>query len=92
LAWIYATHTDPAKRNALAAIELAEEANRLTQSQNPQILHTLAAAYAAGGRFQDATAVAGQALALASSSKNEALVRDISKRLQVYREYGSSSG
>jgi hypothetical protein len=26
------------------------------------------------------------------SSKNEALVRDISKRLEVYREYGSIPG
>lgn len=92
LAWILATHEDPSKRNPKAALELAERADRLTGSQNAQILHTLAAAYAASGVYGKATETASQAMSMAQSGNNTALVQDISKRLESYRQGMSGSG
>ena len=54
LARLLATSADPAVRNAPRALELALEAQRLTEGRDPRVYDTLAAAYAASG--QDARA------------------------------------
>ena len=83
LAWVQAT--EPAGlRNPDEALQLASRAAELTHRQDAQVLDVLAAAYAAGGRFAEATQTAEAALALASRSPGP-LARDISDRLQVYR-------
>jgi len=58
LAWIRATHINPAIRDGAAAVELAERARRLTDQQRPELLDTLAAAYAEAGRFREAVQTA----------------------------------
>ncbi len=57
LAGNLATHPDPDERDATRAIELAERANALTGHSAPVALDTLAAAYAAAGRYDDAVRV-----------------------------------
>ena len=69
LAWLLVT--DPsadaeARREGLA---LAESAAALSNSRDPEILDTLAVAYAANGRAERARAVADEALALARAEK-----------------------
>ena len=59
LAWILAAHPDPAFRRPDEAVELALRAAELERGGRPNTLNTLAAAYAAGGRFDRAIPVAG---------------------------------
>jgi hypothetical protein len=47
---------------------------------------TLAAAYAAAGRFNDAIATAQKAIELANSAGQTQGVKQIESRLQMYRE------
>ncbi len=61
LAWIRATHRDPALRNGVEAVQLAQKACELTQFRQPLMVGTLAAAYAEAGRFPDAIATAQKA-------------------------------
>jgi 4-amino-4-deoxy-L-arabinose transferase-like glycosyltransferase len=58
LAWALTTVKPPALRNAAEAVQLAEEAVKLTGSRQPEILGTLAAAYAATGQFTKAMQMA----------------------------------
>lgn len=86
LAWIHATNRNPQLRNAPQAIEYAKRTVQLTGDQNPTALDTLAAAYAAAGRFSDAVATAEEALKLAQSTGATQLRQSIEKRLSLYRE------
>lgn len=86
LAWILATHNDPSRRNPPLALEIAQEADRLSGSENPQILHTLAAAYAAGGKYDQAVSKAEKALRIAQKGDNPELLRDLERRLEGYRK------
>ena len=81
LAWILSTNPDAALRNGREAVQLAEEACRLTEYSVPVLLGTLAAAYAERSAFDLAATTAQQArdLALARNDKplavkNEALL------------------
>ena len=85
LAWILATHPDASKRDSAQAVHLAERGNELSGRQIPEILDTLAAAYAANAQFQLAIETAQQALALANSSNKPALAREIAERLKRYQ-------
>ncbi len=84
LAWIRATHKQAKFRNPEEAVRLAERACQLTKYRNPTILDTLAAAYAAAGRYSDAVATTQKALELAQSS-NEELPEKIQNRLRLYK-------
>ncbi len=86
MAWILATHTDPNVRDAKQAIQFAERAAQLTQYQNAAILDTLAAAYAAAGRYNQATKTAQAALELPSASAAGDLASQIRQRLELYRQ------
>ncbi len=86
LAWIYATYEGPDLPRPAAAVALAERACTLTNHRHPLLLDTLAAAYAAAGRFDDAVAAAQRALALASSARGtQGLAAQIRERLQLYQ-------
>jgi tetratricopeptide (TPR) repeat protein len=84
LAWVLATSRDPAARNGARAIELAERANRLAGGQNPLFLRTLAAAYAEGGRFDDAVRVARAAVDVATAMGQPALASETAQQLALY--------
>ncbi len=84
-AWILAAHPDPNRREPNEAIGLAEQAVRLTKSQDVMALDTLAAAYFAAGQFERAIKTVEAALALASAAKNEKLVNHLRGDLEVYK-------
>jgi protein O-mannosyl-transferase len=79
LAWLLATHPDPAIRNGAEAVALAEQACRLTNFQAPQMLLTLAVAYAEVGRFEEAAATVRKAETQATAANNAELMEKCRK-------------
>src|SRR5207249_4173925 len=67
-AWLLATSGDPKLRDGARAVELAEQACRLTGFKTTVMVGTLAAAYAESGRFSEAVAAAQKACELAQKS------------------------
>src|SRR6185369_2680272 len=53
-AWMLATGTKDSVRNGQRALELADQACKMTEYKNPGYLDTLAAAFAEKGEFNDA--------------------------------------
>jgi tetratricopeptide (TPR) repeat protein len=86
LAWIFATHSDPKFRDPQEALSLAQRACEIADYQDPRFLDTLAAAYAAAGRFKDAVATAQKALGIIASGDNKKRIRNIQNRLDLYRQ------
>jgi tetratricopeptide (TPR) repeat protein len=84
IARLLATSPEPSLRNGAEAVALAERAAELTGGRQPQILDTLAAAYAEAGRFAEALETARRALALAEASGNAALAGTLQTRLALY--------
>ena len=82
---LLATHPDSSIRDGDRAIEFALFLDRITATNNPVAISTLAAAYAETGRFDDATAEARRALKLASVQTNAPLVADLEIQLSLYR-------
>jgi tetratricopeptide (TPR) repeat protein len=85
LAWMLATWPEPSVRNGAKAVALAEQANQLTSGQDPQILRTLAAAYAEAGRFSGAVSTAKQALALAEAQSKTQLTNELQTEIGLYQ-------
>ncbi len=84
LAWMLATSPYPAVRDGKTAAQLAERANRLTGGENPNMLDTLAAAYAEAGQFREAVANAQHALQLAQAHGEQVLVAQLDAKLRLY--------
>jgi tetratricopeptide (TPR) repeat protein len=85
LAWMLATWPEPSVRNGDKAVVLAEQANQVTKGKDPQILRTLAAAYAEAGRFGEAVMTAKQALALAMAQSNTGLTNALATEIGLYQ-------
>ncbi|MEA3227293.1 MAG: tetratricopeptide repeat protein, partial [Planctomycetota bacterium] len=85
IAQILVIHQDARVRNAIEAVSLAERAATLTEHENASILDTLAAAYAAAGRFDRAIATAQEAIELASTAGAEELADYLRKQLEIYK-------
>jgi len=85
LAWILATHPDPAVRSGTEAVRLAERAVALTGRKDPSCLDTLAAAHAEAGRFPDAAAAAHEAAAMATALGQKELAAQIDARRALYQ-------
>jgi tetratricopeptide (TPR) repeat protein len=85
LAWILATAEEARFRDSEKAVELAERACELTKYQQPILLDTLAAAYAAGDRFDEAIETAEKAIKLAEGSDQKEFSDEIQSRLQLYK-------
>lgn len=83
-AWLLATAPDANTRNGAEAVTLAESANELASGENPEVLDTLAAAYAEYGDFVKARAFANRALDLAVAQKDKAMTAAIRGRIQLY--------
>jgi tetratricopeptide (TPR) repeat protein len=83
LAWLLATCSDLS--NPSRAVTLAERACQLTTNRAAANLDTLAASYAATGRFDDAVATARQAIELARADGQTQLVSEVESRLGLYR-------
>jgi len=85
LAWQLATAADPRQRNGLQALFLAQQACQFSPELTPELLDTLAAAYARVERFKDAVTTAEKALQLATDRKQEDQLRPILERLTLYK-------
>jgi tetratricopeptide (TPR) repeat protein len=84
LAWLLATCPDSSVRNGSKAVEAALRAVELSGGETPEILDTLAAAYAEAGRFPEAVATANRAFNLAIVQNNTPLVGAIQGQLKFY--------
>jgi len=85
LAWLMATRTPADGGDPARAVTLAERACQLTNNRVVAYLDTLAAAYAATGRFNDAVATAQKAIELAKSARQPQVLKDIELHLELYR-------
>jgi tetratricopeptide (TPR) repeat protein len=83
-AWTLATHPDAAQRHAGKALKLARQAAQATEGRDPQMLDTLAAAYAEADRFPEAVQTAERALARAREMGQRELAGHIEGRLLHY--------
>jgi tetratricopeptide (TPR) repeat protein len=81
LAWMLATSRLADQEAKEEAVVLAERAVRLTNQPDPAVLDTLAVAYAAAGKFDDAIKASRSALA---AGPGDALAADIRARLALY--------
>jgi Flp pilus assembly protein TadD len=85
LAWVLATLSPMEGGDPTRAVALAERVCDATGHHATAYLDTLAAAYAAAGRFSEAIAIAEQAVELAGTAGQHQLVREIETRLKSYR-------
>jgi tetratricopeptide (TPR) repeat protein len=85
LAWMLATCGDDRLRDPAESIRLSEAGARETNSRDPAILDTLAAGYAAAGRFEEAIRTAQQAMDLSAQLGQHARTAEIRKHLSLYR-------
>ena len=85
LARILATACDPKFRNGPEALQLAEKANQVTASSQPEMLETLAAAYAEVGRFPEAIKTSQRGVDLALASGRKGLVDSIEAKMHLYQ-------
>lgn len=86
LAWLLATAPQPALRNGPEALRLSSQANQATGGKSAVILRTLAAAFAATGRYPDAAKAARNAIALARASHQDELANRLALELRRYQE------
>ena len=89
LAWILATCPDASLRNGPRAVELAQRAVQLSAGTSPQILDTLAAAYAEAGRFPEAVNTARRALELSVAQNNKPLTDVIQNQLKLFEGHSA---
>ena len=88
LAWVLATASaieDATMRDGDEAIGLAERLVELTRNQDAPALDTLAASYAAAGRFDRAVVTAERAIAAAAGEPGER-VAAMRRRLELYKQ------
>jgi protein O-mannosyl-transferase len=88
LAWLLATSPEASLRDGQKAVELAQQAVQLSGDNSPEILDTLAAAYAEAGRYAEAVETAQRALNLTATQNNPPLAEAVQNRLKLY-EAGS---
>jgi tetratricopeptide (TPR) repeat protein len=84
LAWLLSTSPFSAVRNGARALPLAQRACQLAPG-TPNVLRTLAAAYAEAGRFPEAVQTAGQALQIASAQSQNAWVKVLRSDISLYQ-------
>jgi tetratricopeptide (TPR) repeat protein len=87
LAWVLATCPEASLRDGNKAVELGQQAEQLAGGESPQILDTLAAAYAEAGRFGEAVETARRALNLPATKNNQPLADAIQTRLELYETH-----
>jgi tetratricopeptide (TPR) repeat protein len=87
LAWVLATSPEAGVRDGKRAVELAERACTLTDFKQTIFVGTLAAAYAEGGRFNDAMAMAQKACTLATVAGETDLLKKNQELLNLYQNH-----
>ena len=84
IAWVLATHPEPATRAPEEAVRFAERAAAATGYNNPIMLDTLGAAYAASGDLETARNAVLKAIEIAETAGVDELVALLRERLAVY--------
>ena len=87
LAWVFATSPDDSLRNGGKAVQLAEDALRISGGRIPILFRTLAAAYAETGEFSKAIETAHQGIELANSQGNSGLATELQGNIALYRDH-----
>ena len=87
LAWLISSHPEKEFHDPPEAVRLAEKACKLTAYQMPEVMDTLAMAYAAVGNFPQAIETAENAARLAENADNKPLAEQINTRLQLYKDH-----
>jgi tetratricopeptide (TPR) repeat protein len=77
LAWLLATNPDPRIRRSEEALQIARRVCEATNYARPDLLDTLAAAYASAGRISGAVSTARRALELAKDQRKTAAEIDV---------------
>jgi protein O-mannosyl-transferase len=85
LAWVFATSPDDSLRDGAQAVQLAEQALRISGNRIPVVFRTLAAAYAENGRFSEAIQTAQRGIELANSQGNTGLVAELQSSIALYQ-------
>jgi tetratricopeptide (TPR) repeat protein len=85
LAWVFATSPDQSLRDGAQAVQLAEEALRISGRRIPVIFRTLAAAYAEKGMFSQAIQTAQRGIELANSQGNSGLAAELQSNIALYQ-------
>lgn len=86
LAWNLATCPDENWRKPEEAIQIAETACESTNYQNHELLDTLATAYAAAGRFEEAVKWSDRAIELALRSDNARMLQEYRDRKTLFEQ------
>jgi Flp pilus assembly protein TadD len=86
LAYLLATDAQASPADRQDGVHWAERAAQLTERQNPLILDTLAIAYAAVGRFNEAITTAQAARALAAQAAQPGVADRIRKHLELFQQ------
>lgn len=88
LAYILATSKDAAVRDPDEAVKWAESACKSApKRKRPDVMDTLAIAYASAGRWDDAIRTAQNAAELVEAQHRPALARDLQRKLAAYRAH-----
>jgi protein O-mannosyl-transferase len=85
VAWIRATHADPARRDGAEAVRLAERACALAPEPVAVLEATRAAAYAEAGRFAEAVRAGERAVVLARRAGEQEAAEEYAQQLAGYR-------
>src|SRR5205085_6260766 len=86
LAWVFATSPDDSLRDGRKAVQLAEQALRISGHKIPIIFRTLAAAYAESGQFSEAIQAAQHGIEIADSQGNSGLATELQGNIILYQE------
>jgi spermidine synthase len=86
LAWLLGTHPDPRLRDPREAVRLGERVVELSPPENWMASDTLAAAYAAAGRFPEAAQTAQRALEMARTVSPKDIPA-VEARLALYSQH-----
>jgi Flp pilus assembly protein TadD len=85
LAWVFATSPEDSLRDGAQAVQLAEQALRISGGRIPVIFRTLAAAYAEKGMFPQAIQTAQRGADLANSHGNPGLAAELQSNIALYQ-------
>jgi Flp pilus assembly protein TadD len=90
-AYLLATCPEPSIRNGPEAVRMAQAAIDM-KGENSSFLDTLATAYAAVGRYNDAARAARRGIELAAAEGNQQAIRDLQDRAKQYEARAASGG
>ena len=86
MAWTYAAHPGKTCYDPKRAVNLAEQAAEMTQYKNAEILDTLAVAYAADNRFDQAIETSQQAIKLALAAGDTHTANQFRNHLESFQQ------